>query len=179
MVVSCLSEGCSNHSGVDRILKCSVSGCNEAFCTQCFEKIRAEIGKEDHEFYFLCEGGDGNCENEAIWECQEETISYCEECFKIEHTGRRQSHSKLNLQRKRLKCEEKEALNVFNSAIYSEMKHELVVADEELKWMQIAADNWIRFKKEARDEYCPVISFIGSTGTGKSFLVSSFMGDDR
>ena len=177
MVVSCLSEGCTISSETDRLLQCSIIGCGEVFCVRCFEKIRPEIGKEDHEFYFLCEGE--GCSSEATWECQEETIAFCDECFKAEHKGRRQSHSKIALQRKRLKVERNDAINIFDSAVFGEMKHELVVADEELKWMQIAAENWINFKKEAGDEYCPVISFIGSTGTGKSFLVSSFVGDDK
>ena len=121
----------------------------------------------------------GGCDAEANWECQEETIAFCEECFKAEHKGRRKTHSKIALQRKKLKCEEKESMNVFDSSCYGEMRHEIVLADEEKKWMQISADNWNRFKEEARDEYSPVISFIGSTGTGKSFLVGSFVGDDR
>ena len=145
----------------------------------CFEKLTAELGKEDHEFFFLCEGSDGTCGVEAVWECQEETIAYCDNCFKGEHKGRRKSHSKIGLQRKRLKCEESATLNVFDSVCFGEMRHEIVMADEENKWMQISAENWNRFKQEARDEYSPVISFIGSTGTGKSFLVSSFVGDDK
>ena len=156
-----------------------MTGCDESYCQSCFEKIEAEPGKEDHEFAFLCEGGDGSCALEAVWECQEETIAFCDECFKEEHQGRRRSHSKIALQRKRLKCEEVPTPDVFDAACFGEMRHEIVLADEESKWMQISAENWNRFKREARDEYSPVVSFIGSTGTGKSFLVSSFVGDDK
>jgi hypothetical protein len=60
-----------------------------------------------------------------------------------------------------------------------ELKHELVAADEEQKWVRIVAENFQRFKEEASSEYCPVISFIGSTGCGKSFLVQSFTGDEE
>lgn len=177
----CISEGCTASLDSERIMKCSVEVCGESFCTSCFEQLEAEIGKEDHEFVYLCEGMDGKCGIEAIWECQEETIAFCDECFKREHKGRRKSHSKISLQRKKLKCsrENEDNLNIFDAACFGEMRHEIVLADEEKKWMQISADNWNRFKKEARDEYSPVISFIGSTGTGKSFLVSSFVGDDK
>jgi len=35
---------------------------------------------------------------------------------------------------------------------------------QEHKWVRIVSENWQRFKETASTEYCPVISFIGSTG---------------
>ena len=81
----CISKGCKASLETERILKCAVEGCNEVFCVQCFEQLEAEIGKEDHDFYYLCEGNDGSCGLEAAFECQEETIAFCEECWKVEH----------------------------------------------------------------------------------------------
>jgi len=45
----------------------SFLGCDLAYCTRCFEQISHP---DAHEFAFVCEGQEGQCLAEALWECQ-------------------------------------------------------------------------------------------------------------
>jgi hypothetical protein len=96
--LTCCASGCTNTSESERVMKCTFPQCDQTYCVRCFEQI---THPESHEFACVCEGQEGLCLAEAIWECQEENIVYCEECFKDEHKGRRKSHSKVKLTRKK------------------------------------------------------------------------------
>ena len=176
----CLKHGCKNSLANERMLRCKEPDCREVFCVRCFEQLIPEIGKEEHEYAFICEGGDNDeCGAEAAWECQEEGIAYCDNCFKNEHKGRRKSHSKVPLPCKKLRTDTQEVFNVIDFQIVKEVRHELLVADEDNQWVHVCAENWQNFKLRSIEDYCPIVSFIGSTGTGKSFLVQSFTGEEE